>query len=110
MAKQQNPPPPPLSARPSPPPQPPPPYRPDCINSPACRFTYRACEGCELFELLTFDGVNYDRFAGAKCPNPLCGRIRVPTVTTDRKGGVVLRWHRCPTCGYRFKSVEHLPK
>ena len=50
-------------------------------------------------------GVTWSPKYGAVCPG--CGRIKTPTNTTRPWDGVYrIRYHRCPECGLRFKSIE----
>ena len=48
-------------------------------------------------------------YKGAKCP--ACGylpEIKSKSIVTQRRiiDGNRVRYHKCPVCGYRFKSVE----
>lgn len=50
-------------------------------------------------------GVDYSRRDGAICP--VCGATKCRVTNTSPWSGEVReRFHRCRTCGLRFKSVE----
>ena len=50
-------------------------------------------------------GVTWSPKYGAVCPE--CARTKTPTTTTRKwEGACRIRYHRCPDCGLRFKSIE----
>ncbi|UIJ38542.1 hypothetical protein LWC08_02945 [Desulfobaculum bizertense] len=56
-------------------------------------------------EIQTSTAVDWDPRRGGCCP--LCGAQRCRVMSTRPwNGSVRLRWHRCPRCGHRFKSVQ----
>lgn len=46
------------------------------------------------------------RAGGAECPR--CGAFSGVYKTMPRTESEVIRYHRCPGCGFGFKSVERL--